>query len=66
VQFVDPPSHPVDSLQQANACTLCVKKQCTWLLITTSVNVDQFLKFFHWQIPKKTFCIPTAKLFISS
>jgi len=36
------------------------KKQHTWLLTTTSANVDRFSKFFHWQIPKETLCVTTA------
>jgi len=35
------------------------KKQCTWLLIITSANVDRFLKFLHYQIPEKTVYVLT-------
>ena len=34
----------------------CVSKKCSWLLVTTSANVDRFLTYFHWQICKDTLC----------
>ena len=32
------------------------KKQPLWFLVITYAVLDQFAKFFHWQIPKRTPC----------
>jgi len=48
------------------ACVLYTKisiSEDTILLIITLAYVDQFSKFFHWQIPKEILCICIVKIF---
>jgi len=63
-------THAYSSSSEIYRPTLWVKKtMMTWLLIITLTNVDRFLKFFHWQIPKETNCgreIKWEKLKLSS